>query len=247
MMDLICSADGDVPLWMRIGDGNESDRQQFAQIMKDFKSQLNWDSLIVLDSAFYSQENLQSSQGISWLSRVPLTIKAACQLVRNISQEELKPSQLVGYRYKKVQKTYGGIQQKWLVVESQKRRESDLKKLAKNLQKEAVEAEKQLRQLSRQTFACIPDARAAAQKLLQKSKYHHLTNIQIEAVANFNQTDSTTCAYQVRGTVSLCEEKIKPIRSCAGRFIIATNVLDKGVLTAEAMLSKYKGQQAVER
>ncbi len=51
----------------------------------------------------------------------------------------------------------------------------------------------------------------------------------------------------MRGTVSLCEEKIKPIRSCAGRFIIATNVLDEGVLTAEAMLSKYKGQQAVER
>jgi transposase len=247
MMDLICSADGDVPLWMRIGDGNESDRQQFVQIMKDFKSQLNWDSLIVLDSAFYSQENLQSSQSISWLSRVPLTVKAACQLVRDISQEELKSSQLTGYRYKEVQETYGGIPQKWLVVESQKRRESDLKKLAKNLQKEALEAEKQLRQLSRQTFACIPDARAAAQKLLKKSKYHHLTNIQIEAVANFNQTDSTTPAYQVRGTVSLCEEKIKPIRDSAGRFIIATNVLDEGVLTAETMLSKYKGQQAVER
>lgn len=57
MMDLICSADGEVPLWMRIGDGNESDCQQFAQIMKDFKSQLNWDSLIVLDSAFYSFHN----------------------------------------------------------------------------------------------------------------------------------------------------------------------------------------------
>lgn len=31
----------------------------------------------VLDSGFYSQENLQSSQSISWLSRVPLTVKAA--------------------------------------------------------------------------------------------------------------------------------------------------------------------------
>ncbi|MEL7036565.1 MAG: transposase [Cyanobacteria bacterium J06592_8] len=61
MMDLVCSSDGDVPFWMRIGDGNESDRKQFAQIMRDFKAQLKWDSLIVLDSAFYSQENLKSS------------------------------------------------------------------------------------------------------------------------------------------------------------------------------------------
>lgn len=181
------------------------------------------------------------------MSRVPLTVKAACQLVRDISQEELKPSQLTGYSYKEVQKTYGGIQQRWLVVESQKRRESDLKKLAKNWQKEALGAEKQLRQLSRQTFACIPDARTAAQKLLKKSKYHHLTNIQIEVVANKDMRDSTTEAYQVRGTVSPCEEKIKPIRDSAGRFIIATNVLNEEVLTTEEMLSKYKGQQAVER
>lgn len=181
------------------------------------------------------------------MSRVPLTVKAACQLVRDISQEELKPSQLTGYSYKEVQKTYGGIQQRWLVVESQKRRESDLKKLAKNWQKEALGAEKQLRQLSRQTFACIPDARTAAQKLLKKSKYHHLTNIQIEVVANKDTRDSTTEAYQVRGTVSPCEEKIKPIRDSAGRFIIATNVLNEEVLTTEEMLSKYKGQQAVER
>ncbi len=133
------------------------------------------------------------------------------------------------------------------MVESQKRRESDLKKLTKNIQKEATEASKQLRQLSRQTFACIPDAQGAAQKLLKKSKYHHLTNIQIEPVVKKHITDSTTDAYQVRGTVSLCEQKIQPIRSCAGRFIIATNVLNEEVLTAEEMLSKYKGQQAVER
>jgi transposase len=247
MMDLICSADGDVPLWMRIGDGNESDRQQFAQIMREFKSQLKWDSLIVLDSAFYSQENLQSSQSIWWLSRVPLTVKAAGELVRDVSDEALMPSQLTGYRYQEIQKTYGGINQRWLVVESQKRRESDLNKFAKNVQKEAVEAAKQLLQLSRQQFACIPDAQQAAQKLLKKSKYHQITKIKVETVTQKKGKPSTTEAYQVRGTVSLSEEKVEPIRSCAGRFILATNVLDNDVLTAEEVLSKYKDQQVVER
>ncbi|MCL2931560.1 MAG: hypothetical protein MGG11_04475 [Trichodesmium sp. MAG_R03] len=59
MMDLICRNDGDVLLWMRIGSGNESDQKQFVQAMKDFKNQLNFDSLMVTDSALYTQENLQ--------------------------------------------------------------------------------------------------------------------------------------------------------------------------------------------
>ena len=37
MMDVICTGDGDVPLFVRIGDGNESDRAIFAQLLKQFK------------------------------------------------------------------------------------------------------------------------------------------------------------------------------------------------------------------
>ena len=51
MMDLICTNDGDVPLWMRIGSGNESDQKRFVQAMKDFKNQLKFNSLMVADSA----------------------------------------------------------------------------------------------------------------------------------------------------------------------------------------------------
>ena len=32
MMDVICAGDGDVPLFVRIGDGNEFDRAIFAQL-----------------------------------------------------------------------------------------------------------------------------------------------------------------------------------------------------------------------
>ncbi|NER39354.1 MAG: IS1634 family transposase [Oscillatoria sp. SIO1A7] len=54
-------------------------------------------------------------------------------------------------------------------------------------------------------------------------------------------------SYQVVANVSLCEEKIKPEQKQAGRFIIATNVLDKKALSSEEMLSKYKEQQSTER
>ena len=60
-----------------------------------------------------------------------------------------------GYSYQEISKTYGGIEQRWLVVESQLRRESDLKSLEKKIQKERVEVDKKLPTLKSEKFACI--------------------------------------------------------------------------------------------
>ena len=58
MMDVICTGDGDVPLFVRIGDGNQADRAVFAKLMKQFKLEWNLDSIYVADSALYSTENI---------------------------------------------------------------------------------------------------------------------------------------------------------------------------------------------
>ena len=47
-------------------------QKQFVQAMKDFKNQLNFESLMVADSALYTQENVQLLTDIKWLSRVPV-------------------------------------------------------------------------------------------------------------------------------------------------------------------------------
>lgn len=36
LMSLVCSADGGVPLWLKVGNGNDSDAQQFAGLMRQF-------------------------------------------------------------------------------------------------------------------------------------------------------------------------------------------------------------------
>ena len=76
-------------------------------------------------AALYTQDNLQYLGNIEWLTRVPLTIKAAQKLVREMMDANtLISNQQVGYSYAEVMQKYGGIEQRWLVVESQKRRES---------------------------------------------------------------------------------------------------------------------------
>ena len=57
ILDLICSGDGDVPLFLRVASGNESDNSIFASICQDFKKKLNLDSLMVADSALYTAPN----------------------------------------------------------------------------------------------------------------------------------------------------------------------------------------------
>ncbi|MGD1808994.1 IS1634 family transposase, partial [Dapis sp. BLCC M126] len=224
LMDLICTNDADVPLWMRIGSGNESDQKQFVPAIKEFKSQLNFDSLIVADSALYQYENLQLLTDIKWLSRVPVRIKAAHKLVQEIDSLDFTPSQMKGYSYQELKKTYGGIQQRWLIVESQLRRESDLKTLDTKIQKERVELNKKLRTLKSQKFACIPDAETATRKLLKKFLYHELKQINVQQV----ESKSESCfPYEVQAKVSLRESTIEAEKKRAGRFILATNVLDR--------------------
>ena len=77
MMDVIGTGDGDVPLFLRIGDGNESDRAIFAQLMKKFKQEWNLDSIYVADSALYSGENIQQLGELNWITLVPQSIKTA--------------------------------------------------------------------------------------------------------------------------------------------------------------------------
>lgn len=51
ILDIICSGDGDVPLFLRVASGNESDSAVFAQIFQEFKKQLDLDALMVAESA----------------------------------------------------------------------------------------------------------------------------------------------------------------------------------------------------
>ena len=99
IIDLMCSGDGDVPLYLRVADGNESDQAIFAQLMREFRQQWNCDALFVADAALYSGENLQSLTNLRWLSRVPATIKEAEQLIEQLPEEAFHLSQLSGYRW----------------------------------------------------------------------------------------------------------------------------------------------------
>jgi transposase len=91
---------------------------------------------------------------------VPLSIKAAATLVDEAV--ELTPSVIKGYSLKESISEYVGIEQRWILVESQQRSNSDLKQLAKKIEQCQQKSQQEFQSLSVREFACATDARIAA-------------------------------------------------------------------------------------
>jgi transposase len=251
VMNLICVGDGDIPVLMEMASGNQSDKARFAGLFQDFKEQWNFEGLCIADSALYSADNLQAMSGMQWVTRVPLSIKEASSLVD--STVALTPSVIKGYTFAESSSEYGGVSQRWILIESEQRRKSDLKQLAKKLEQHQQNAAQDLARLSTQEFACIADALNAAQNLSAKMTWHQLCDIQTTQKRHYDKAGKPSkedvpkrISYRVTATLVPVENEIEAQRIRCGRFILATNVLDSKQLSADDALREYKAQQGVE-
>jgi len=93
--------------------------------------------------------------------------------VSQLSETDFIDSAVTGYRSSEHKSNYGGVLQRWLVVESSARLESDRRKLARNIKKSEIEAQQKIRKLSSVEFACEADAVAAANHLSQQLKHYN--------------------------------------------------------------------------
>jgi transposase len=254
VMNLVCWGDGDIPAFIELADGNQSDKTRFAALMQEFKSQWNFEGLYVADSALYSQENLQQLAGVHWLTRVPLTLNAASELVNQLPGSALEPTELDGYQIATVCSDYGGIQQRWFVVESFERKRADLKQLDKTFAKATIHWQSKLRQLGVQEFACEADAFAALKKFEQKLPWHQFADLAVKQTVHYEKpgkpkpdTLPRRITYHPQASLTLNSSVVTQHQQRAGRFILATNVLESEQLSAQQALQEYKGQQGNER
>jgi transposase len=245
VMNLICVGDGDIPVLMEIASGNQSDKAKFAELLQAFKKQWSFEGLCIAD-------NLKTMAGLQWLTRVPLSIKEASSLVN--STVALIPSVIKGYTFAESSSEYGGVSQRWILIESEQRRKSDLKQLAKKLEQYQQNAAQDLQRLSTQEFACAADAMSAAQNLSTKMTWHQLCDLQTTEKRHYDKAGKPSredvpkrISYRVTAMIVPVKCEIEAQRIRCGRFILATNVLDSQQLSADDALREYKAQQGVER
>ena len=247
IIERICSGDGDIPIFLKLASGNQADSSCFGQIAVEYHKQLEVNSLMVADSALYTESNLKMMSDLQWLCRVPLSIKAAKSLISTIPESEFIDSTIPGYKLVSKTENYAGIEQRWLVVQSQERRESDLRKLTQKITKAESKAVLDLKKLSQERFACEADAIKALSKLSTQFKYHQINESKVTPAKSNKKDSLNEISYQISATVCQDESKINTELLSAGRFIIATNVLDSQELSDDSMLREYKAQQSCER
>jgi transposase len=249
IIELISSGDGDIPIFLKSASGNESDSSSFAKIFLEYKEQIQKEeiysdnSLIVADAALYNAKNISSLPGMRWLCRVPMTIGLAKEAISTLLSTDFISSSLTGYYYSVIKSNYGGVEQRWLVVESTERKESDLRKLEKRISKSKISALDHLKKLLNSKFKSHKEAIKAVNSLNKKLKYHQIDSIDYLEKESKDQIK----LYHVNASLSENINAIKIAYQSAGRFILATNILDEESLHNDDMLSEYKAQQSCER
>jgi transposase len=179
IVDLMVSGDGEVPLFFRIADGNEADKAVFASLIQDFRSRVDLDTLFVADGALYSADSLERMSDLKWLTRVPLTLAEAKRVLSEIEEEAFEESALSGYRIAEVDSNYAGIPQRWLIVQSEPRREAASEQLDRQLDKTEKQLKKRLNKLEKEEFECEADALRAAESLAGELRYHDLRELRL--------------------------------------------------------------------
>jgi len=245
VLDLMCSEDGDVPVYFRAGSGNEQDKAVFGRLIKEFQSEVDLDTLFVSDAALYSEENLKMLEGMKWLSRVPLTIKEAKGVIDKVEEEELKEIG-EGYKGGEARREYAGIEQRWIVVESEEGKERGLRRLEKDVEKKRKEAEKELKKVGKKKFACNKDAKQALEEINKELKYHKIEKVEVEEKKKYlgsgrpSKDSPYETVYQVKGRVEEKEEAIEVEKKRQGKFVLATNELEEVELVYFCGHLKYR-------
>lgn len=255
VMNLICADTGGIPLLFAPGDGNQSDQEALVPLLARYRQSLELGEVVVLDGASYSQENLGALRGFSWILRVPATLGEARGLLGEVFPEGAWTPLLPGYWGVEVEVDYGGVRQRWVLVESEARREEEERRLGERVRRAEEEAGKALGRLLAREFSCEADARKALEEVSRGLPYHRLVYLGVREERRRGRVGRprkgeapVAVRYRLLARVEVDEGKLERARRGLGRFLLATNVLDREGLPSWEVLRRYKDQaRTVER
>jgi transposase len=257
VLSLVVNGPSNMPIWMDALDGNSSDKKEFHETIRkvrafqkelDMKGNFKW----VADSALYSADRLLSENDYLWLTRVPETVAEAREWVSRPDGEISWQAAEDGYKYAETLSVYGNVPQRWLLVYSEQGFAREKKTLEKTLAKQEEQLKKEMRQLGSVAFGCVHDAEVEIAKL-QKEYPLYLVHGQVVAekkYASKGKPAADAVPLRVEYKLDLMAERneaaVAELLSRKGRFILATNDMEKEAYPAARMLSEYKEQQNVE-
>jgi transposase len=257
ILNLICANSSSIPMWLQALSGNTSDSTQFPEAIRAYCDQLDDDTptpVLIIDSAVYSKGNLDEiSDCGKWISKAPNTIKAVKDLYTAVDAEDLTVLD-EETRYFEWCSVYGGIKQRWTLVQHAPTRARAQQTFAEQLEKERQQAQKQLQRLRNKTFDCEDAAQKAVSEQAKRWRFHQ-AQVSWKQVPRYDKPGRPAADAVPRMVWQLetaqvveDEEAIAAQRAKHGRYVLATNELDADQLPVESIITLYKQQSiSVER
>ena len=224
-------------------------KQSAAYILSNVKKQIKLDSIMVCDSALLSQENIQLISNLKWITRVPMTLKKTKEIIGSYLekvkvspetdpkiQEITREFQKKGYKWLEQKVTYAGIKQRWLIVESAERKQSDIQKLNSKIEQEKNPALKLRKKLETTGFDTVTQAQNYLKSINKKLKLWELKSLEIKSKKINKQSIFYHYQIETRARVSEIERRTV----AAGRFILATNIESSSDFHCSEILWNYK-------
>ncbi|HZC00045.1 MAG TPA: IS1634 family transposase, partial [Gammaproteobacteria bacterium] len=191
MLELIVEHQAGIPILMQPLSGNSSDAQDFGEVIGIHVRQLQTTyglTYLVADSALYSEANLQklAQTHMKWITRVPATVSAAQAILAQTAPQLLAPLK-AGYRYHEFPSNYGGIEQRWVLIYSERRQAQARRTVDKQWRQQSDKETKAFQQSCRTTFACEADARQALSTFEQDLQTLYLAASTVRAQPRYSK------------------------------------------------------------
>jgi transposase len=258
MLELIVEHQAGIPVLMKPLSGNSSDAKDFGHVIREHIAQLQTTygtAYLVADSALYSEANLQklSATRLKWITRVPATVSEAQAALAQADPQAMTPL-MEGYRSQGLTSTYGGVEQRGVLIYSAPRQAQARRTVDKQLLKQGDKEVKAFKHLCRTTFACEADAQQALATFTQGLQATFVAQSAVRATPRYSKrgrpgpgAQPDQRGYHLAGALAsrlAARQALVNQHSC---FLLATNELDEATLPPQALLTSYKGQKQAER
>ena len=256
VLNLITENQAGIPLYMKASSGNTQDVKGFKEIVqahiKSLKAAYK-NTYFIGDAALYSEDTIRAlaEEGQFFITRVPQKLKEAKHLINQAKSVEWVALDN-GYSGHWATSEYGGVSQRWLLVQSSQAKVREEHILNKVISKSTDSSVKSFNRLCRKAFSCAADAQKALQEWLEAQEFVTLHNQAIVEQQKHPKRGRPgvdaqyTSQFYITGFVATALNRKAEAHDTKGLFIIATNDCSDE-LSMQFILDEYKSQQAVER
>lgn len=190
---------------------------------------------------------------LQWITRVPATLTEAQAVLAQANPQTMAP-RTEGYRSHVVPSSYGGVAQRWVLIHSEPRQPQAQRTVDKQWRKQRADEVQACKTRCRTAFACDADAHQALTRFAHDVQTTFLSDSTVYPTPQDRKrgrpgpgAQPAQLVYPLTGALAsrLTDRQARvDQQSCC---ILATNALDAGQLSAQAVLDGYTGQAQAAR